>query len=289
LGGNDPHLATDTLLKLGRLLGKVQVAAMGKTSDFQVPQVAMGVSLPPSVANQELRSARADLDACLDALQIRSPVGLCDAIGRLEEAIHDKDSPFRTWLHCDLKTQNVLRTKSDQVQLLDFEFAGFGHALLDAVSVRMAFPPPPVPVINSGQMVPPGVVRRFEDGYRTEIVRGIPQAAEDDCYREALVQACAHWALVKLLSMWRIDLKERLAEGKAYDPEGRTPDRTGYARFRQQGVAYLQTFVVTAEEFEQLPIVRTVARRVIVALLRIWPEIRPLLCFPAFVNGPDGG
>jgi hypothetical protein len=289
LGGNDPRLAADTLLKLGRLLGKVQLAALGKEGDFQVPQVASGVSLPPSVATQELRSARADLDACLDALQVRSPVGLCDAIGRLEEAIHDQDSPFRTWLHCDLKTQNVLRSKSGRVQLLDFEFAGFGHALLDAVSVRMAFPPPPVPVINSGRMVPPAVVCRFEDGYRTGIVRGIPKAADDDCYREALVQACAHWALVKLLSMWRIDLKEHLSEGRACDSERRTPHKTGYARFRQQGVAYLQTFVVAAEEFEQLPIIRTAARGVILALLRIWPEIRPLHCFPAFVNGPDGG
>jgi hypothetical protein len=290
LRGNNPRLAMDTLLKFGQLLGKVQVAALNKEGDFQAPSVDAGISLPPSVGIQDIRDAMADLGACLDALQVRPPAGLRDAIARMEDAIHDASSPFRTWLHCDLKTQNVLCLENAQVQLLDFEYAGFGHALLDAVSVRMAFPPPPVPVINSGQKVPAAMVRRFEDAYRAAIIRGIPKAVDHACYHKALVQACAHWALVKLLSMWRIHLKERLAEGKAYDSgEAHAAHRAGYARFRQQGVAYLQTFVATAEQFDQLPITREVARMVIAALLRVWPEIRPLPYFPAFTNGPDFG
>lgn len=289
LKGDDPCLATDTLLKFGELLGKMQVIAQGREGDFQASQVAAGISLPPNVANQDLRIAMGELDACLHALQVRPPVGLRDAIVKLQEAIHDECSPFRTWLHCDLKTQNVLRLAGAQVQLLDFEYAGFGHALLDAVSVRMAFPPPPVPVINSGQKVPASVVRRFEDVYRAEIIREIPTSVVDACYHKALVQACAHWALVKLLSMWRIHLKERLVQGKAYDSgEAHSAHRAGYARFRQQGVAYLQTFVATAEQYDQLPIIRAAARKVITALLRVWPEIRLLPNFPAFTNGPDG-
>lgn len=54
------------------------------------------------------------------------------------------------------------------------------------------------------------------------------------------------------------------------------------ARFRQQGVAYLQTFVDTATEFEQLPALRAAARRVVAALLGSWPGIQPLPYFPAF-------
>ena len=289
LRGNDPRLATDTILKFGQLLGKVQVAALGKECDFHAPQVDAGVSLLPRVASQDIRDEMGDFIACLEALRVNPPVGFSNAIDTMEAAIHNETGPFRTWTHCDIKTQNILLLESTQVQLLDFELASIGHALLDAVSVRMAFPPPPVPVINSGQMVPPSVVRRFEAVYRIQIIRGIPEAADDDCFHQALVQACAHWALVKLLSMWKIHLKERLAQGREYDSrEDIAPHRAAYARFRQQGVAYLQTFVVTAEEFERLPTIRAVARMAIAALLRVWPEIGPSPYFPAFMNDPNG-
>ena len=127
------------------------------------------------------------------------------------------------------------------------------------------------------------MIQRFENSYRAELIRGIPDAADNACFQEALVQACAHWAWIKLVSMWQIHLRERLAEGKAYeDREEIATHKALYARFRQQGVAYLQTFVDTAAEFEQLPALRAAAERVVAALLGSWPEIQPLPYFPAF-------
>jgi hypothetical protein len=123
--------------------------------------------------------------------------------------------------------------------------------------------------------------------YRAEF-KGVPEAADDACFHEALVQACAHWALIKLLSMWQIHLKERLAQGESYDSrDDIAPYQAAYARFRQQGIAYLQAFVDTAEEFEQLPTIRAAAQVVVAALLEIWPAIRPLPYFPAFRNNAD--
>jgi hypothetical protein len=229
-----------------------------------------------------------DLYACLDALQIKPPIGFDRAIDELEAMVHNCDSPFRTWTHGDLRPLNVLYLESTQVRLIDFELASFGHALLDAVCVRMAFPPPPEPVISSGQTVPPSMVRRFENSYRTELIRKIPDAADDTRFQEALVQTCAHWALIKLLSMWRIHLQERLAQGESYDDrDDIAPHKAAYARFRQQGVAYLQTFIDTAAEFDQLPVIRATAQLIVAALLDIWPDIKPLPYFPAFTNGMD--
>jgi hypothetical protein len=286
LRGKDSHLATDALIKFGQCLGQLQVAAFGKEGAFKTSQVDARAPILPSVACQDIRNAISDLHACLDALRIKSPIGFDRAIDDLEAMVHDENSPFRTWTHGDLRPLNVLYLESTQARLVDFEFASFGHALLDAVCVRMAFPPPPVPVISSGQAVPSSVVRRFESSYRTELVRGIPDAADDTCFQEALVQACAHWALIKLLSMWKIHLQERLAQGDDYDDrDDIAPHKAAYGRFRQQGVAYLQTFIDTAAEFEQLPVIRAAAQKIVAALLAIWPDIKPLPCFPAYTGG----
>jgi hypothetical protein len=288
LQGSDSCLATDALVRFGQRLGQVQVAAIGKEGAFKASQVDAKASALPGVARQDIRDAISDLHACLDALRIKSPIGFDRAIGELEAMVHNENSPFRTWTHGDLRPLNVLCLESTQPRLVDFEFASFGHALLDAVSVRMAFPPPPVPVISSGQTVPPSVVRRFENGYRTELTGGIPDAADDTCFQEALVQACAHWALIKLLSMWKIHLQERLAQGENYDDrDDIAPHKAAYARFRQQGVAYLQTFIDTAAEFEQLPVIRAAAQKIVAALLAIWPDIKPLPYFPAYIGGVD--
>lgn len=47
----------------------------------------------------------------------------------------------RTWTHSDLRPLNILYLASIQVQPVDLELGSFGHALLDGVCVRMAFPP----------------------------------------------------------------------------------------------------------------------------------------------------
>jgi len=283
LRGSDPRLATDALLKFGQCLGKVQVATLGQAGALTTSPGDARAPALPSIARQDLRSAMGELHACLDTLRIQPPAGFDRALEKVEAAIHDGDSPFRTWTHCDLRPLNILYLASTQVQLVDLELASFGHALLDAVCVRMAFPPPPAPFISAGQCVPRPVIQRFENSYRAELIRGFPEAADDACFQEALVQACAHWAWIKLLSMWQIHLRQRLAEGKAYeDREEIAPHKALYARFRQQGVAYLQTFVDTAAEFEQLPALRAAAERVVAALLGSWPEIQPLPYFPAF-------
>jgi len=288
LRGNDSRLAADALIRFGQCLGQVHAATAGKEGAFERLQSDGRASSLPSVARQDIRNAWDDLYACLGAFRIQPPPGFDGAIDRLEATIHNENSPFRTWTHCDLRPLNVLYLESAGVQLVDLEFGSFGHALLDAVCVRMAFPPPPVPVISSGQTVPPSAIHRFEDRYRTELARGIPGAADVPRFQEALVQACAHWAWVKLLSMWQIHLQERLAQGASYDDrEDIAPDKAAYARFRQQGVSYLQTFVDTAAEFEQLATLRTTAEMLVAALSKAWPDIKPLPYFPAFAGGVD--
>ncbi len=285
LQGNNSGLAIDSLIRFGQCLGKAHVATIGKESKFKKLLGNIGHSSQLSIEKQDIRNKLDELFACLEAFQIKTPDTFIEAIESLEAKIYDERNPFRTWIHRDLRPLNILCLEAAQVQLVDFELGSFGHALLDAVSVRMAFPPPSAPVISSGKTIPPTWIKCFEDQYRTELATGIAEAADDDCFQEALTQACAHWALIKLLSMWNIYLMGRLSQGESYNSQDDiAPHKEAYARFRQQGVAYLQIFKDTANEYDQLPIIRSVVQMVIASMVKIWPEIKPLPQFPAFTN-----
>lgn len=273
LHGNDLRFANDTLIQFGKYLGEVHVAMIGKEAEFKKLLGKVSHSSPLSIQKQDIRNRVDELITCLEAFQIKTPSAFIEAVKSLKSAIYDERNPFRTWIHCDLRPLNILCLENTQVQLVDFEMGNYGHALLDAVSVRMAFPPPPAPVISSGKAIPPASIQSFENQYRTELAKGIPEAADDDCFREVLTQACAHWALIKLLSMWEIYLKGRLSQGESYDSQGDIKShKEAYARFRQQGVAYLQIFEETADEYARLPIIRSVVQLVFAAMVRIWPE-----------------
>lgn len=283
--GKDSHLASEKLIQYGRYLGKVHVALIGKEAEFKKLSGEVSQSSSLSIQAQDLRIRIDELLTCFEALKINASSAFVEAIESLETIIYDERNPFRTWTHRDLRPLNILCLENAQIQLVDFELASYGHALLDAVSVRMAFPPPPAPVISGGKTIPSSVIQSFEENYRTELSKGIPEAGDDNFFQAALTQACAHWALIKLLSLWEIYLKGRLSQGKSYDSQDDIAlHQEAYARFCQQGIAYLHIFKDTAEDYDQLPVIRSGVQLVISALGRIWPEIKPLPLFPAFQN-----
>ena len=49
-----------------------------------------------------------------------------------------------------------------------------------------------------------------------------------------------------------------------------------------QPLTYLLSFVETAEEFGQLPVLRVTVEQVTDALRRTWPDLEPWSLFPAF-------
>jgi hypothetical protein len=285
--GKDACLATKKLIRYGKYLGKVHVALMGKENEFKKLSGDISQSSSPlGIQEQDIRMKFDELLSCCEALKVNASSAFIEAIDSLETLIYDQRNPFRTWIHRDLRPLNVLCLQNAEIQLVDFELASYGHALLDAVSVRMAFPPPPAPVISSGKTIPINLIRTFEENYRAELSKGIPEAADDKHFQKALTQACAHWALIKLLSMWEIYLKERLSQGESYVfRDDMIVHQEAYARLCQQGVAYLQIFKDTAEEYDRLPVIRNTIQKVISAMIRIGPEIKSLSLFPVFHKG----
>jgi hypothetical protein len=70
--------------------------------------------------------------------------------------------------------------------IIDFEFAWFRHALLDAVHPRMIFP-----TCWCANRVPPGMLVAFEERHRAGVIQACPTAADDREWERNLAYACA--------------------------------------------------------------------------------------------------
>ncbi len=179
----------------------------------------------------------------------------------LEGAIHGPGI-FRTFVHHDAGPHNFVVMPTG-VRLLDFEFAGYGHGLLDVVCARLAFPP-----AFCGRLIPREVVAQLEARYRAELIPAVPALDDDERFTEAIAQASTHWAFSKLIGFWRAYLRERLLEGESRDTrDGRAPERAAF--FRRQVFTYLRLALATLEEQNHLPELRTVLARLVQQLLGI--------------------
>lgn len=114
---------------------------------------------------------------------------------RLEQA-----GPWLVYGHGDPCPDNWLEVDGE-LQLIDFEFGGLQHALLDASYVHL-----PLPSCWCWSTLPPAVVRRLEKIYREEAARGISEVASDKLFYPALADAIVFWVLSSF--QWRKMIQE---------------------------------------------------------------------------------
>ncbi len=99
--------------------------------------------------------------------------------------------PVRAWSttspHSDPCPGNWFRTGNSD-RLLDFEFAGIGHPLLDGVYGRVPFP-----TCWCIGRLPEHVTQAMERAYWTELGHGCLAARDDARYARAV--ACAYWMI----------------------------------------------------------------------------------------------
>ena len=277
LYGPDRQAAMDALLGMGRKLGQIQNKTFGRESEFLSSQAALGAKTTLCDANLDCRAHLEELHACLSALDIPLDPRFDRALLDMENAIHGPGH-FRTFVHNDAGPHNFVVTDSG-VQLLDFEFAGYGHGLLDVVCARLAFPP-----AFRGRVLPMEIVRQLEAAYRAELISLRPEASDDRLFTKAVAQACAHWAFSKLIGVWDY-LDERLSQGEARDRrDGRVPERNAF--LRQQVFSYLRLASATLEEFDHLPELHSALSKIVNRLMQVFPETPLLDTYPAFGGEP---
>lgn len=277
LFGDNGAEAHRRLAQFGALLGDLQASAYRQEQRFSRIQAAMQASTPVADGSIDVRTVLAPLHAMLDALAVAPPSSFDSTIAAIGAAISD-ESPFRAFQHFDAGAHNVISTQHT-LKLLDFEFAGFGHGLIDVVGARMAFP-----AAYRGRRSPAESVEALEASYREHIVDTIPIAADNRLFDSAIAFASAQWTVSKLYGFWKSYLQPRLREGAAYDEQGsRSPERSAY--FRRMIFTYLLAFTETAAE-RGLDGLRGTIGRVMEALRREWPDLEPWDLYPAF-SGRD--
>lgn len=129
--------------------------------------------------------------------------GFEDEIASFRSAI-EAPGQWLTFGHGDACPDNWLAVK-DSLLLIDFEFAGPQHALLDGTFPRMAFP-----TCWCCRRLDTHLVERLESVYREQAAVGIPQMVDDDLFRLAKAQGLVFWAMNSLRWYDAVKAQDRL-------------------------------------------------------------------------------
>lgn len=258
----DAASAEKGLLAFTACLGAVHAGTAGQSSQFE--QLLRGLN--PHVGTYApaltgLAGHVVDLQLRLGGLGVRVGNDFSEDVAAVIAAI-EKPGPFLSYIHGDPCPDNVF-WNGEQLRVIDFEFGGLGHALADAAYGRMLFPS-----CWCANRLPQDLISRMEAVYRAELATGCAQAQEDRIFEAALAGACGFW----LLSTLSRSLSKVLDADSTW----------GIGTVRQRVLSRLESFIATAEEFDQLPGLRSVASQLLDVLRRSWPDVAPLPLYPAF-------
>jgi len=258
----DSASAGKALLAFSSSLGAMHAGTIGHSTSYEqllrARSSQAGIFAPPLTGLGERVN---ELQGRLDGMGVHAGTEYARDVHAVINAI-EHPGPFFSYVHGDPCPDNVF-WNGDELRFIDFEFGGFGHALTDAAYGRILFPS-----CWCANRVPKTLVSKMETAYRTELVKGCPEAQDDRTFETALVTACAFW-LMKTLSRHL---------GNALDA-----DRTwGIATMRQRVLARLEAFTATAEEFDRLPALRGTAHSLLEKLRSAWLETPTLPFYPSF-------
>jgi hypothetical protein len=177
--------------------------------------------------------------------------------------------PWLALVHRDPCPDNVLLAGDGTARLIDFEFAGPGHALLDAAYWRMGFP-----TCWCAGTVPEVVAARIDHAYRTAVAPSIPAVADDASFQRESAIISMIWLFGSLEWLLEWALKEE--------------SHWGIATRRSRILHYADVAIRTTAEAGVLQGIRGVAQGWRAELQRQWPNTKPLAPYPAFtgLNAP---
>ncbi len=260
--GQDPKAAEQALLRWAATLGRMHALTVGKQHEYeQIRKI-----LEPD------QSSRVDAPYAeiLDLFsQMITDIDLKPAPGTKAEVLALAQSmmqpgPFTAYTHGDPCPDNVILVDG-QFKFLDFESGMFRHVMLDAIFARLNFP-----WCWCGAHLPEHLPIAMESIYRSELVKGCPEAEDNTRFFRALVEGCAAWIVLR--SKW-LPLRRLLAEDITED----------YATARQKMLFRLSTFAQMTKEFGYLEAMGETAQHIVTKLRTHWPlEAQSMPYYPAF-------
>ncbi|XVQ07547.1 hypothetical protein ACQP1W_33795 [Spirillospora sp. CA-255316] len=250
--GADAHMVR--LVAFARARGELGALTAGRAEMYYRRRSALGPVDPD--ADRLGRVDRLRRDGLPQAAVLGVPVTataereLASALAELADP-----GPFLALSNGDPEANNVLVHPSGppDARLIDFEFAGFTHALHDAVCLHV---PGPAWMSVSTPAQASGSVARPEPAhaYRRALAAGVPQAEDERRYGTALAAACVAFALSRLQRLPLLDTR----------PPGDDS--------RVQLVATLEATARTVQTHQALPQLAGLCRHLSEALRRRWPD-----------------
>ncbi|MFJ3791218.1 hypothetical protein [Kitasatospora sp. NPDC090091] len=237
----------DRLAAFARARGALSAATAGGAEAYYARRAGLGPV--DAAADAAGRFAPLREEAIRRTAALGAP--LTDRAGRelaasMEEL--ENPGPFLALSNGDAEANNVLlhATGPADARLIDFEFAGYTHALTDAVCLYVPGPA----WLTVGDPATTGAA----DHYRHALALGIPEAEDDRRYGDGLAAACMSWALVRLQ---RVALLDTRSPGD---------------HSRLQLIATLEAAAHTADTHRSLPHLTAWIRRTAAMLRRRWPD-----------------
>jgi hypothetical protein len=225
---------------------------------------------------------RPKYDALLGQLQQREPTEPLDYFGQysaeklcaalpvsdgVAELLHaavarvEAPGPFHALIHGDPCVDNSFFV-GEELRLIDFEMARFGHALLDAVYVLSPFP-----TCSCAGRLPDSLAFELLERYRLELARHTSAASDVVAFEHAVLDACEAWLVYRL--GWL------LPQAESDEREW----RIGTTRARI--LSGLEQYELVARRYGA-PRLLHFAQPLLADLRGRWPESAPLSLFPAF-------
>lgn len=274
----DREQAIDALTRFIKALGNFHAASFGHVSEYET--ILHDINEQAGSLQDELDFTLSDL---LPKLELANKsLGLPITPELIDEAQYVIKSvimpgPFTVLTHGDICPDNVFDHKgSQELQLIDFEWAVVRNALLDGTYLRMS-----MPTCWCVKAIPNDVIEPLEAIYREELKRAIPAASDDLAYATAYTEACGFWLLQQTIPFLNsvID-KDRVGSS------GPTPENSLWKPekniVRPRVLTRLQTFIDVASKNEQLPHLRKMAINMLIAAKARWPDANMLEFYPAF-------
>ncbi len=248
--------ARRTLARLAESLGRMHAMTAGRHDEYQQIRDALGPGdqMHRSRLADHARDYAPDLAERCEKLGVDVASGYLDDVETVARAMAEP-GPFLTYTHADACPDNSLLV-GERLCLIDYEFGGFRHAMLDGVYGWIRFP-----TCWCVRDIPQAVLTEMETAYRRELVKGCPAAADDARYFRGVADACAYWMLETLAHL--------LSRAALYE------EPKGISTNRQRILVRLAAFIQVADRSGHLQDLRQTLASLLEELRRRWRDDMP--------------
>ena len=275
LEGSDPDLAAQGLVEHAALMGQLHAATLGRAGDYLKLRETLGPLQPGSELysypwSNALRRPPlpSEIGHAIERYRIvrerlnLSPKSGADA--EIEVAslkVEGDPGPFLAYCKGDQNLPGDLVRSCGRLRLFDYGEGGYRHALIEGVPGRFTW--------GCMMRLPHQLIPEMEVAYRSKLVRGCREAADDNVWSRAIADAGARWHIFQALARVPTALKENYQRGPT--------------TLRQQVTAWIEAFAELAEETGYYTALGESAREMSRSLRAMWRSAETTLpYYPAF-------